>query len=59
MAKGLLALLSLAALMAAGCASQEDATASNETKPSEVKQNIDTATQDKISNDLKNWKPTK
>ncbi len=59
MARSWVFLLSLAALVAAGCASDHDGASSIETKPSEVKQNIDSATQDKISNDLKGWKPTK
>jgi hypothetical protein len=53
------ALAALAAFMAAGCGSQDDGATSMETKPSEVKQNIDQGTQDKIAADLKNWKPTK
>lgn len=59
MTKGWIALGSLAVFLSAGCASGNDGASAIETKPSEVKQNIDPATQDKISNDLKNWKPTK
>lgn len=56
--RGLIALLSLAALVAAGCGSSDDAT-SAETKPTEVKQNIDKGTQDQIAANLKGWKPQK
>ena len=59
MVKGWIALSSLAVFFTAGCGSSNDGATAIETKPSDVKQNIDRATQDKISNDLKTWKPTK